>query len=178
MSSCSASVQTTKAAFRHVGRTAHGPNKRLSAARSSGSRMLKTRHVVFALSLILAPCELLAQCQPWSFVRSVGGVRLGIPIRQGNGTVILPVEADVSGLKHFSVTPTALNAGLVCSKWRARVTGFNVSICVETSLPMAGATDSRCPSTIDLGDVKTGGYGVAYVGPDNVAQELGRLNVP
>ena len=130
--------------------------------------------VAMVLSLVLTACEAQAQLQNWNFVGSVGGLRLGKAVRQHDGAVRLSVEADVSGLKRFSDTPTTTNSALGCSRWRARVTSLSVELCLETVV----GGDSHCPATLDLGPIKAGTYRVAYVGPDRVAHDIDTLDIP
>ena len=111
-------------------------------------------------------------------MRSVGGLRYGTPIRQANGQVLLPLEADVSGLKAFTEQPTALNSGIICKGWRSTVDERTVRITLDSGIAGIGGKNARCPSEVSLGKLRPGHYALVYANPDQTTHDLGAVDVP
>jgi len=128
-------------------------------------------------SLLLAPSAP-SEMRDWVFVRSVGGLRYGTATRQTDGQVLLPLEADVSGLKAFTEPPTAVNSGVVCKGWRATVRERTVRITLDAGIAGIGGKNARCPSEVKLGKLEPGHYALVYADPDQTPHDLGAVDVP
>jgi hypothetical protein len=124
-------------------------------------RALSCRTVVFA-ALATALCGVapaLAKPVDLAFVNSVGGIKISSPRRDEKGWV-LPVEANVAGLKTVTTSPTRLNSGLICEKTSARVVDQIVYVTVHTG-PARGMKSPDCPAA-PLGNIEEGDYDVYY----------------
>lgn len=110
----------------------------------------------FAAMLSSAAC---AQEQPWSFVQTVGGLKLGQAVRRPNGWM-LPIDANISGLATITMQPSKVNPGMVCEETKARLEGQSIYITLVTGTAKPG-TASRCPPVF-IGPVTAGRYAVFY----------------
>ena len=127
----------------------------------------------FALALAVSVTAQ-ATSQPWSFVESVGGLRVDLPVLK-SGHWYLPVLADVSGLHDFGAKPTAMNSGLACSGVEARVVPPNVYLTLRTGIAGFKAS-SRCPDA-QLGVPPRGRYQVLYRSPDGKTNRIGEIEI-
>src|SRR5262245_57704563 len=50
--------------------------------------------------------------EPWSFIESVGGIRVTGAQRNADGSVSLDLDCDVSGLRTITTSPTMINSAL------------------------------------------------------------------
>ena len=116
---------------------------------------LKT--LVFCMVFISLP--IFAQEQGWSFVQSVGGIRIEAPVKVA-GVWTLPLTTNVSGLETVTNSPTVLNSGLVCKATHAVVEGFNIYISIVTDY--AGEGKSAVCSSAKLGALLPGEYTIFY----------------
>ncbi len=112
--------------------------------------------------------------QPWSFVTSVGGLTVGTPV-QSDGGWLLPIQADVSGLKAVTTKPTTLNSALVCEAVKANVKGQDIFLMLKTALVHGDAT-SACPAA-KLGKLPNGSYSVWYGTSRSAGISLGTVRV-
>lgn len=112
--------------------------------------------------------------QPWSFVQSVGGIKVGSAVRR-NGGWILPMEADVSGLKAVTRMPSALNSGLSCRETSAVVRDTAIFIAVVTGAAGTGKR-ATCPPA-ELGSIPPGTYSVFYGEPGAEAVLLREISI-
>jgi hypothetical protein len=113
----------------------------------------------------------------WQFVQSVGGIAVGVPVRGNDGSVVLPVHCDVSGLQAVTQQPAAMNSALSCDAPIVRVRSQSVSITLRTSLANGRSSGSRCPDA-NLGGIPPGRYSVYYASPDGSEHPLGTIEVP
>jgi hypothetical protein len=124
--------------------------------------------------VLCAPCALAATPQPWAFVVSVGGIKVGDPV-EANGAWTLPVQADVSGLETFTAKPTVLNSARVCARVAAEIVDNSIYLTIHSDL--AGVTKSaRCPPA-QLGAISPGKYKIFYKGPQDAPILLRSVNV-
>ena len=133
-----------------------------------------------ALSLIAGLCIAgsMAGCERenWGFVQSVGGMAVGTPQQIGQAWV-LPIDADVSGLRHITTQATGLNSGLVCNEVRAEVENRNIYLSLVTAPAGLGlGHDAKCPPAT-LGQMKVGQYAVFYRGPRETPRVLGSIAI-
>jgi len=134
----------------------------------------------------LAPIALLALCalfgagaaradpQGWSFIRSVGGLRVGEPIRV-NGLWRLPVRANVAGIETFTNRPTLQNPFLKCSAVSAVIEGHGIFLTIETAVQRSGGS-ARCAPAL-LGHAPPGSYTVFYRSPDEPTVRLREVRI-
>jgi len=119
-----------------------------------------------------------SEMRDWTFVRSVGGLHYGTPVRQADGQLVLPLEADVSGLTAFTEQPTAVNSGIVCKGWRSTVRAREIRITLDTGVAGVGGHNARCPSEVGLGKLEPGHYTLVYADSDQTTHDLGAVDVP
>jgi hypothetical protein len=134
--------------------------------------MNKTTLLIMAALLIA--CGALVEERDWSFVKAVGGMSIGTP-REENGEWLLPVEADVSGLRTVTVKPTTLNSALACKEVRSSVNNNVIHLSLITALAAKGHS-STCPAA-KLGTIAPGRYVVFYGGRKDKVVRLGEVNI-
>jgi len=113
------------------------------------------------LLLLLASSCVAATSQErsWSFIQSVGGIKIGQPYKEQD-THYLPIKTDVSGLQKITTKPTMLNSALMFSRTGHLIKGNEIHISIYTSLINDTAT-KNCKS-IPLLNIKEGNYAVYY----------------
>jgi len=114
--------------------------------------------------------------ESWQFMEAVGGIAIGSPTRNPQGSVYLPVRCDVSGLTTITTKPTAMNSALSVKSIKKKINGQKIVISVKTGLASKGET-CTCPD-VDLGNIPAGNYEVLYCGSDKKEQLLGSVTVP
>lgn len=114
--------------------------------------------------------------ESWQFMQSVGGIDVGIPTRNPDGRVSLPVRCDVSGVTTITQKPTTVNSAFAVKIIKKKVDERNIYISVKTGLVSKNET-CLC-SCIDLGDIPAGDYQVFYRGSDREKHPLGSITVP
>jgi len=138
------------------------------------------KRIAFLLLVSSMSVPVFAGPESWSFVQSVGGIRVESPflLQLGWG---LPVRADVSGLQAITVKATTLNSALVCERTDFTVKGRNIYITVVTapaqpsSAPAYRNATSRCP-WLTFGEVLPGKYSIFYRGPNETPMPLGEVS--
>jgi hypothetical protein len=121
---------------------------------------MKRYLLVLPVFALLPGCSTaFAKEQPWSFVASVGGLQVGVPMHS-HGRWSLPIQADVSGAQAITTKPTTFNSAIVCTAVDAKVQGPDIMLVVRTTLAHGGAT-SVCPAA-KLGKLANGSYNVWY----------------
>lgn len=132
------------------------------------------KSAIFIALLAGLPLPGWARAEPWTFVRSVGGLAVDTPRKSERGWV-LPVRANVSGLVTVTEKPTLLNSALVCKGTEAKVEGSNIYITI-----VSGLTDRKtspwCPDA-QLGKIAPGKYVVFYRSPNSQPVRLGEVDV-
>jgi hypothetical protein len=116
----------------------------------------------------------LAEKMDWTFIQSIGGISVGVPLRTEDG-FYLPIDCDVSGLKQVTVKPTTINSALVCSKVYVSIKGNNIYITISTGLP-GGRENSQC-SAVKIGYPESGDYAVFYKDPKGPTYEIGKIKI-
>lgn len=112
----------------------------------------------------------------WEFIQSVGGIRLGKPEKKENGSWVLPVVCDVSGLTTVTHKPTTMNSGLVVNQMLYQVSGSEIRISVILNTPLSTSRTSRC-THVNLSDINTGEYRVLYEEPNRSTHALGNITI-
>jgi hypothetical protein len=132
------------------------------------------RPTLFAATLIAATfvtCNgAFAQVQDWAFVQSVGGLAVDAPVKKG-GSWLLPIRADVSGVRASTTKPTKLNSALGCSI-KTRIEDQSIFVTVVTAPGLSAA----CPAG-DLGPLPKGRYTVFYSGSANERVRLRDIEI-
>jgi hypothetical protein len=128
--------------------------------------------IVSCLALVSLPA--FAQQQGWSFVQSVGGIKLEAP-KKVAGAWALPVSVNVSGLKATALQPTVLNSGLACEATHAVVEGTSIYIGIVTGIAGPGKS-AACPSA-KLGTLAPGQYTVFYRGASEGPVHVGEVAI-
>jgi hypothetical protein len=113
----------------------------------------------------------------WSYMESVGGISVGVPTRDQNGVVHLPVSCDVSGLTTITRKPTAISSAMVVTGINKKIEDHEIIISVDTGLVSEKWKWSTC-SAVSLGDIPAGDYKVLYYGADREKHGLGKVTVP
>jgi hypothetical protein len=130
-----------------------------------------------ALGLAVAAClfsaAAMAQSRDWSFVQSVGGLALGVPVER-NGAWHLPIRCDVSGIEAVTTRPTAINSALACDT-TARVEGETIVLTVIARDDESNAF-AACPPA-RLGRLPKGRYAVVYSGKSAERVEIGEVYI-
>lgn len=132
------------------------------------------KNVLLIASTLLVACTATSEPRDWSFVQSVGGISVGEPA-QSNGVWLLPVEADVSGLREVTTKPTAMNSGIACHSVAATIEGQSIFLVVSTTVAGQGRM-AQCPSAA-LGQLRAGAYSVLYRGPNEAAIYLRQVSI-
>jgi hypothetical protein len=130
------------------------------------------------VALLAAPAAeagLLETSQSWTFMQSVGGIAIGNAIAE-KGEWHLPLLCDVSGLRTFTLKPTAMNSGLAWSGTTVAVEGRDILITVVTGLPRASAPSSSC-GVANLGRIPRGKYRVMYRDPGGDKHPIADLDL-
>jgi hypothetical protein len=120
---------------------------------------------------------LLPRQESWSFVESVGGIAVGTPQRMGQ-IWVLPIEADISGLRNITTKATRPNSGIVCKEVTASVKDRNIYLTLVTQpagLGLGGVAE--CPPTTRLGRMRAGKYTVLYAGPWETPHVIGSISI-
>ena len=125
------------------------------------------------IALALFACGAFAEQRSWLFVQSVGGIEVGAPLQSETGWV-LPVRADVSGLRTITVKPNALNSGLSCERTETTIEGNVIFLTIHTSIA-GGGRSSVCPSA-RIGHLRTGTYSVFYRSSNEKPVAIGEVS--
>lgn len=112
----------------------------------------------------------------WEFIQSVGGIRLGEPAKKENGSWVLPVVCDVSGLTTVTRKPTTMNSGLVVTRMLYQVSGREVRISVVLNAPLSTSRTSLC-TEVTLSNINNGEYRVLYKEQNRSTHALGTITL-
>ena len=112
----------------------------------------------------------------WEFIQSVGGIRVGVPEKKENGSWLLPVVCDVSGLTTVTHKPTAINSGLVVTRMLYHVSGGEIRISVVLNTPLSTSRTSRC-TDVTLNGINAGKYPVQYEETNGSTHVLGTITI-
>lgn len=126
------------------------------------------------LVFLFLPVLAEAREESWAFIRSVGGLAIGQPQREGQGWN-LPVTADLSGLHAVSEQPVALNSALSCARVETVIEGANLYLTVISG-PVGPGANARCP-VARLGRIGAGRYTVFYRSGAATPVHLGEISI-
>lgn len=112
----------------------------------------------------------------WSFMQSVGGMRVGSPEKKEKNSWLLPVICDVSGLTTITQKPTAINSGLVVTQVPHRIEGNEIHISVALNTPLNKSGSSRCKDIV-LSGIKPASYNVLYAEPNKATHAIGTIKL-
>ncbi|MCW9015209.1 MAG: hypothetical protein OQL06_15690 [Gammaproteobacteria bacterium] len=127
------------------------------------------------LLVITASCtDVESTERSWSFVQSVGGLKVGQPYTEQN-IHYLPITVDVSGLQEITIKPTMLNSALMCSRTGHLVKGNEVYISIYTS-SINDTANKNC-SSIPLINIEEGNYTVYYNTESSEMHKLGTITI-
>lgn len=125
--------------------------------------------------LFVSGCsEYVAEQRNWEFVQSVGGMRTGKPIKEGE-LYYLPLVIDASGLSEITLKPTLLNSGLICSRTGHAIIGNTIYISIFTTV-VGSASEGGCKSVPLIG-IKEGVYEVFYGVNERKAHKFGEVQI-
>lgn len=124
--------------------------------------------------LVYSACAVLAETRDWSFVQTIGGLKVGTPYKS-KGVWLLPIQSDVSGLQTVTIKPTALNSVLSCKRTNAKIKNNSIYLTIVTGLA-SREHNSLCPPAI-LGNIPVGKYLVFYGSPAESPVSLGIVTV-
>jgi len=112
----------------------------------------------------------------WASLQPLGGLRVLDPVRLADGTVLLPVAFDISGLTSVTTTPRTINSGSVVVRTDAAVTGDHIRLGIIQGL--AGERGLTCfARSAKLGDLVAGDYAVEYENADGTTVPLRTVHV-
>jgi hypothetical protein len=112
----------------------------------------------------------------WDFVQSVGGLKVLEPERQPDGSWLLPVACDVSGLTAVTVEPTAINSGIEVASTEAVVDSGTIQLWIVTCV--AGDEDLTCKAPpARLAELAPGDHQVVYRNPDGSSVPLRTIRI-
>jgi hypothetical protein len=141
--------------------------------RRPGARLRAALLLLFVPPVVLPPVAA-ADPRGWSFVRSVGGLRVGEPVwREGQWR--LPVHANVAGIERFTERPTLQDAHLACTAVLVAIERQAIYLTFDTAVVRASAR-ARCPPAL-LGRPRPGPYTVFYRGPDEAPVRLRTVRI-
>jgi len=127
------------------------------------------------LLLISTSCSAVESTErDWSFVKSVGGLKIGKPYKELN-IHYLPIKVDVSGLQEITTKPTMLNSALMCSRTGLLIKGNEIYISIYTSL-INETAGNNCKSIPLLG-IREGKYTVYYSATNTEKHKLGSITI-
>ena len=106
----------------------------------------------------------------WSFIESVGGMKVNFDKRE------LSVSCNVSGTEEISNKPTMVNSGIGVRKLKLSRAGSTIRLAVVTSVLEKGISP-KC-GNVDLSKYPAGTYTVVYLNPDGTTHPLGSVVIP
>jgi hypothetical protein len=113
----------------------------------------------------------------WEDVQSLGGLRVHEGVRLPDGTVLLPVQCDVSGLQAVTVQPREMSSSTVVTDVPARLEGGRIRVGLCTGRPGEQGVSSLAPAAT-LSALPAGVYPVDFENPDGSTVSLGNVEVP
>ena len=113
------------------------------------------------LALFVFSCSMsVDKKSDWSFITSVGGIKVDDPVRAKDGWYI-PVQCDVSGLTEITHEPTTLNSALKCTRVSYSTNSDSIFITVHHGAVSLKDGSSQC-NGVHIGELEEGQYRVYY----------------
>lgn len=127
--------------------------------------------ILVGLAIVTASCSTLAgfvtsSHVDWSFVQTVGGMKVGNPQPISKGSWSIPIECDVSGLTTVTTKPTTLNSSLVVKNVKCMTKQDRILIWVVTCVVTERYKESHWTNNITLKGMDKGKYRVQYLNSD------------
>jgi len=116
-----------------------------------------------------------SESRDWAFIQAVGGMAIHEPVRQADGTWLLPVDCDVSGTRAITNQPTTMNSGIVVRRTDTEIHDRIVELRIVTCVA-GGERDALAPPA-DLGTPAPGTYRVRYANSDGTTVDLGTITI-
>jgi len=116
--------------------------------------------VLLAIILCISLNLLTRKTADWSFIQSVGGIKIEKPLETEDG-YYLPVTCNVSGWDSITIKPTVVNSAIFCIKTKATVDENKIYLTVIKGISIFGGNDSKSKS-VRIGSLKKGNYKVYY----------------
>ena len=136
-----------------------------------GKFLLPVISTIFVAAFLVA-CNNMTAFYPgstaadWSFVQSVGGMRLGDPYIK-DGHYYVPVVIDVSGNQSITTVPTAINTGLVCASMIGEGSGDIFGMDYWITIYIQPETEAKSPKPGSVcPDVVLGRVGAGIAPPN------------
>ena len=108
----------------------------------------------------------------WSFIQTVGGIRVGDPQPLSKGNWIIPIECDVSGLTTVTVKPTTVNSALVVKDIRCKTRRDTILVWAVACVVTERYRESHWTQGISVKGTKPGKYTVQYLNPDGTTVDI------
>jgi len=125
--------------------------------------MLKLFAVSFLAALLAGlPIVAFAGPEPWSSIRTTGGISLGPPFRSPDGWLLV-VRANLWGLGALSQDSQAKSSPS-CKSTNAVIEGDSIYLTIVSG-PASSKVASVCPAA-KIGKLESGTYKVFYRGPN------------
>lgn len=117
-----------------------------------------------------------AQHRDWSFVKSVGGMRIGTPKRNLLEGWFLAVKSDVSGMFEITEKPTITNSNLILTALRFKIEKKILYLWIETNLAHGRVFQTTCYGLkFNKLNHGLGEYTIKYLNPDNTSVFLKKV---
>ena len=132
---------------------------------------MKTKPAIYTLLTFAAlavgnfSCSTITGCATssratWSFIQTVGGIKIGDAQPGTNRTWTVPVECDVSGLTTVATKPSTMNSALVVKDVRCEVQPHQLRIWVVTCVATERHNQSHWVKDMILNGIEPGQYQV------------------
>jgi hypothetical protein len=141
------------------------------------------RSVLVLSALALASCDEISkqvmdlessETQDWSFIESVGGLSIDQPVRQDDGSFMLPVICDVLRNGVQPMQPTKTFPAFSVRETKVEIHDHIVELRIVTC--MGDVSASHAPPA-KLGKLEPGMYRVRYGDSGEPAAELGSFTI-
>lgn len=116
-----------------------------------------------------------SESRDWNFIQSVGGLAVGEPQKQADGTYRLPINCDVSGLKQVTIKPTIINSALAVREIAYAVRGQTIQLWIKTCV--IDSRHSPAAPDVTLKNIPPGRYQVHYRSRDGSVMNLREIEI-
>ncbi len=113
------------------------------------------------------------EARDWAFIQGVGGLAIHQPYRM-SGSVFIPVDCNVSGIRAITVNPNLVNSGIVVKGVKAVHHNSTIYVQVFTTVAHGDEMSAAC-TPAKLANIPPGKYDVVY-GMPMPSNELGKSN--
>ncbi len=138
--------------------------------------MRKLGLILFLLIISITACkDVTTKLQNWDFIQSVGGMKLGTPLKTQDGWY-LPIICDVSGTTKITVKPQTLNSALKCLKLHAERDEKKIYITISTGVGDSNFSSAKC-NAVNIGYMEDGQYEVLYQDDEKNSHLIDKINI-